>query len=156
MMKASDLPAGRELDALVAERVIGWQWMQWDRLEGIPEDHQGRFLALAGQPEAHAANMDLPLAKHALMSVPYYSTDIDAAWHVVEAMRARWAEQDNAKRGEPDAWQFQDFADEGWGASVIWLHHDGPIDMVIDIAPTLPLAICRAALAYTERVGAAR
>jgi hypothetical protein len=76
-----------------------------------------------------------------------YSVEIGAAWDVVEAMRGRWAEQENAKWGEPDVWQFHDFADEGWRASVIWLHHDGAIVEVDEIAPTLPLAICRAALA---------
>lgn len=147
MTTTTESPAGRELDLRVATDVMGWKPAFVDRSSPLGER----------LPDGPPSDLDYYITP--VGSVPCGwspSTDIAAAWQVAEAMRARWAEQDNAKRDEPDAWQFQDFADEGWGASVIWLHHDGPIHVVIDIAPTLPLAICRAALAYTERVGAAR
>lgn len=59
------MKAGRELDALIAEKVMGWE-----RLEKI--------LHPPGPYEMNAwGNM-----------IPHYSTDIDAAWEVVEKMHS--------------------------------------------------------------------
>ena len=102
MTAIDEMPAGRELDALVAEKVMGW-------------DHYP--------------------SKHEI--VPAYSTDIAAAWEVVEKMRSDdwWAQiaQDNTDiwdaklwRGEPDRWF--------------------PTMETYGNAPTAPLAICRATL----------
>jgi hypothetical protein len=66
------MEAGRELDALIAERVMGWRQTLFsnfpDQLE--PPDEPGKA-----------------------RSVPHYSTDIAAAWLVVEKMRlTHWVE----------------------------------------------------------------
>lgn len=64
--------AGRELDALVAEKVIGWQIHQpnW----GCPP---------AVRRPGGAISLYLPEA------VPHYSTSIAAVWEVMEALRQR-------------------------------------------------------------------
>lgn len=72
------LDAGRELDALVAEKVIGWQWSG-------PTPPSGSFLNTdRGFP---AVYLPLDSAVPTYTShLPNYSTDIAAAWHLVDAL----------------------------------------------------------------------
>jgi len=81
----SQLEAGRELDALVAERVMGD--IAWDYvIEGC--SRCGREFATVADAEAHRANSRYlvgPIVLHS--SVPAYSTDMNDAWRVVEKMR---------------------------------------------------------------------
>lgn len=104
-----DLPSGRELDALVAEKVMGWTNIL-DRM-GVPPNHG---------PWSHR--------------VPSYSTDLGAAWTVVEKLIATGhiIELSNRRSGtwKIGTWQFQTFGKLSVGAD----------------ADTAPLAICRAAL----------
>lgn len=76
MIETKDLPAGRELDALVAEKVMGWTFQtfpegacpevrHWHRTSPIPEERS---------PEWAASFIG---------ACPRYSTDIAAAWTVV-------------------------------------------------------------------------
>ena len=58
-----NMPAGREMDALVAEKVMGADTKQYYRLDGIPWH------------------------KHDL---PAYSTEIDAAWKVIKGLEYNW------------------------------------------------------------------
>jgi hypothetical protein len=62
----SDLPAGRELDALVAEKVMGLE------IEKIANGHMWF---------RDGVTLRSP--------IPHYSTDIAAAWHVVEHLNAQ-------------------------------------------------------------------
>ena len=64
--------------------------------------------------------------------VPDYSTDIAAAWEVVG--RRVWTFVD------------LDWDEEGWRSFFHFETDSGGIDEVFAIAPTAPLAICRAAL----------
>ena len=68
------MKAGREFDALVAEKVMGWI--------GVAKRRQvtstGEELVLKGLPRNDADS---------LIEVPRYSTRIDDAWSVVEKMR---------------------------------------------------------------------
>lgn len=139
---ADEMEAGRELDALVAERVMGLGKPEF-RVWGIDSFRDWR--TPVDRPEARSS-IGVIAAHTAWLRVPEYSTDIRAAWKVIEHMREQWAATENAKAGEPDAWQFDDLSDEGWAAIVVWLHHDGTVQEVVAFAPTLPLAICRAAL----------
>lgn len=85
-MSREDLQAGRELDRLVAEKIMGWKWVLCQR-QGDPASYR-----CLESPE-HIAEFHLPLADlevavapvvpHAL-SLPRYSTNIAAAWEVVE------------------------------------------------------------------------
>jgi hypothetical protein len=101
------MEAGREMDALVAELVMGWE----KRVFGDGVDY-----------------WHLPGGAICELDAPHYSTDIAAAWQVVEKLpfsvyvEVRW----DGKNAE--AWF--DSGSQTWEAS----------------APTAPLAICRAAL----------
>lgn len=107
--------SGRELDAAVAEHVMGWHYVRCGpRCWGIPpEDNQmtNRYT-------------DVPYA-----DVPYYSTDISAAWQVVERMRT---------------------TDHVFHLSSVDSFCDWLVTFSDEVrsveAPTAPLAICRAAL----------
>ena len=109
------LEAGRELDALVAEKVMGW------RLLDPPQ---------ADQPSYWATWVMLPHREAAKDWSP--STNIAAAWEVVERLRANGY-----------SWmQFTLIADQ-WDLEMGQGGHDIGCDT---LAPTAPLAICRAAL----------
>lgn len=110
------LPAGRELDALVAEKVMGHTLKRQPIGAGIELIHDDEG------PHGHLA---------------YYSTDIAAAWEVLERIRQqrvslslRWA-----FFGHPDnsRWWIEDNLDRG------------------PQADTAALAICRAALLVVGR-----
>lgn len=62
--------AGRELDALIAEKVMGWTWNE--------------FTAWSPSGSRNAIQF-----KNDLSWLPYYSTDIAAAWEVVEKIKQR-------------------------------------------------------------------
>jgi len=70
--------AGRELDALVAEKVMGWRDVT-DR-----RHNDGKWTGLYDVDDSHSVIDDLP----------YYSIDISAAWQVVSRMRALGYELD--------------------------------------------------------------
>jgi len=107
----NELEAGRELDALVAEKVMGWKKLNDTGLSWRSPDE-------------------------GFSNLPYFSTDISAAWQVVEKMReTRWIEVHSTIDGE-------------WAAFYTPI---GTTDMNQAIheyakASTAPLAICRAAL----------
>lgn len=114
------LEAGPELDANVAERVFGWTGcqVQHGRFAGYPPN-SGQFTF--GRP---------------------YSTDIAAAWLVVERMRDRgyWV-------------RIEDYTD-GWRVTFSVPSKDEPDDWLNDVmlseAGTMPAAVCDAALEVLE------
>lgn len=82
------LPAGRELDALVAEQVLGHVWAHNKRYNIIRPVDDVKELADIG---------DLVMGKHPdpnagiFLDAPNYSTNIAAAWQVVEHLaKAGW------------------------------------------------------------------
>lgn len=113
--------AGRELDALVAEKVMGWSGIdkKWDYetnesfLGGKTPDWDGRQF----------------------YEVPHYSTDIAAAWLVVEKLRT------------PN-WEFQ--LDHTrfmiWHCRIETTAGEGSASSDSSQGETAPLAICLAAL----------
>lgn len=85
------LEAGRELDALVAEKVMGWQVIETDDCNGI----DNYWLSKDGQ--------HVWLLPHDFeAALPSYSTDIAAAWAVVEKMVADGWDW----KASPDGWAF--------------------------------------------------
>jgi hypothetical protein len=73
---ADALPAGRELDALVAEKVMGWREVSKQPIanamgQKVMDDYVGLPTAAAPQP----------------MLVPRYSTMIQEAWKVADKLR---------------------------------------------------------------------
>lgn len=67
---SEQLPAGRELDALIAEHVMGWQQV----LTFTADTKEGQYEWI-----------DPDLTSQAL---PHYSTDIAAAWLVVQKIES--------------------------------------------------------------------
>ena len=112
--------AGRELDALVAERVMGWTRVVRARETLWQSPKAGTWPIVASR-------------------LPHYSTDIAAAWQVVERMRA-------------DGWVCEVFGSDtanAEGYSVTLWRPDTSGSSVTQNA-TAPLAICRAALAAID------
>lgn len=121
------MEAGRELDRLVAEKIFGRDPM--NARHGLHKD--GDIEYHWGYPLGHDV-------------APYYSTNIAAAWEVVEKLYADgyWAELQtpwNEPGGEANQGHscgFTPFLTTGWnGVPDHWTP-----------APTMPLAICLAAL----------
>lgn len=141
---AEQLPAGRELDAMVAERVFGWRWYRWLDVAGIPEEYHGRFIAhpdrIGGKPgvDYTEASLDMPLSSQCWGSLPGYSTRIEAAWEVVRNLAA-------------DGWCYSLDNLGAYGAArcVVWRHSYavGPYRRVEAEGAAPATAICRAALA---------
>jgi hypothetical protein len=77
----------REIDALVAEHVMGWRWVEHGGFDWIvPPDV---VPDIAFFMWGHRIHDDKPQFSGEFENVlPHYSTDIAAAWKVVEAMRA--------------------------------------------------------------------
>jgi hypothetical protein len=115
----TELPAGRELDALIAEKVMGWRFMhdglgnmRWYQdtvaIDGYGPNHWGGYRDFSP------------------------STDIAAAWEIVKKMRARGIPLRLVlvcAPGDPE-WWYASFEANGWQVE----------------SNTAPLAICRAAL----------
>jgi hypothetical protein len=119
MTAIETLDAGPELDAMVAEQV-----MKWTKFIGTGggtywNDESGHFVG---------GDTRWP--------VPPYSSDIAAAWEIVEDFGSSFVSLTHAY-GEADG-EIQD----GWWCEVI-----GPGYAMRQFADTAPLAICRAALA---------
>lgn len=115
--KILSMPAGRELDALVAEKVMGWKQCS---MEGV------RIKTCYGKPPEFGRN-------DGRVRIPGYSTDISAAWEVVEKVKQmNWffILSDNLF---PDKWE----------ASLFW---DPNGTMIEARAETAPEAICKASL----------
>lgn len=127
--------AGRELDALVAEKVMGATW------RNITKGGRKRCLSfVASRPLVTIEEKKTIYHGYNQDNLPHYSTDISAAWEVVEEFRRGWQHKK--------------------AAAVIDLHISDIVDMndshVSIYAPdikkveawgnTIPLAICLAAL----------
>lgn len=113
-MARGEMIAGRELDALIAEQVMGGNWSSIDYAPYIE-------------------------------NLPHYSTDIAAAWQVVERMqelRYSLVIGTNACARSQNGAKFY----EGWrglGQSIIDAEET---EGFLAVAETVPLAICKAAL----------
>lgn len=126
-MSIDEMPAGRELDALVAEKVMGFVRVADDTSDYHGVRHGTEVLLPPGET-LHSLREWLPRSgpiAFGYFVTQRYSTDIAAAWQVVERMR------------NPD---FRLNKDGDWGCSF------GGELRFVGLAPTAPLAICRAAL----------
>ena len=116
-MNIDKMEAGRELDALVAERVMGLDV----KITDWKSDRYGRYKV-----------------KHYRVGnsfLPEYSTDISAAWTVIEKMI-------NLDYGIHMGLNKGNFE--------IAIYPLGDSDWIYISAPTAPLAICKAALKSLE------
>lgn len=118
------LPAGRELDALVAERVMGWTNIS-------TLSPQGRYFGARHFGWHETLRGSVP--EHGRVALPSYSTDIAAGWEVVEKLVSLgWHFTITSLQGKWHAGLTKDIGDVRETA----MGHES----------TVPLAICRAAL----------
>lgn len=130
---------GRELDAAVAKEVMEMDVRQLVDDLGRP-DGWVRLYHLGEDGQAHGVEV-LDGERVIRRSVPPYSTDIAAAWEVVEHMRTEGAA--NARPEDaPMRYLFKLDEDAGFAACFV-----GPYDLYWSSEhDTAPEAICRAAL----------
>lgn len=135
----TDLQAGRELDALVAEKVFGYEWL--DEVRERKDDPYG-FGPTRWQGWVKAGTkepiFDMMWRHESGLHQPLYSTNIAAAWEVVEHLRQ--LDYFVALIVRPDKSIGPDTA---YGCEVSRFF--GPFCKVN--GNTMPEAICRAALA---------
>lgn len=132
MMDPLTLPAGRDLDAIIAEGIMGWT--DCDPAKRVEELETGE---LVGIGEGTAPGKWFPKFK-ARQLIPAYSTDIAAAWTVVEYWKAKHHEVCLEHEGCPtELWDFT-------------IYKGGVFGPFRAAGETAPLAICRAALMATQ------
>ena len=121
------LAAGRELDALVAEQVMGWT--------ACDPAQESRPWECGDERPSVRTGMGIPPGESDRNEIPHFSTDIAAAWEVVEKLDRDGHTMEMDKR------------DAGWVVRFVDYSKDPILSMEItDTAPTAPLAICLAAL----------
>lgn len=126
-MNKSDKPqAGPEIDALIAEKVMG--------LEVSREVHPFKY---------HNVELDKERGGVWSSPIPAYSTDIAAAWEVVKKIGKPIEIRVDADEVSVSNHTCESIPLPGWN----WHQH------VLEAAPTAPLAICRAALKAIELTG---
>lgn len=126
-MDIDELEAGRELDEVVAEKVMGWQLVH----TAEPLAPFNRWRDRSGKSR-YTRNDILP----GLCWLP--STNIAAAWEVVGALN-----------GMKLGWfSLEQFGEKGQGTwrAIIWTGGEEMDDCLFADAETVPLAICRMAL----------
>lgn len=154
------MPAGRELDALVAEKAMGWRWWAWSKNERDDDGKRrervvrglrgpefpgprweewakdgGKVLRLADGSEQLERIQGFGDAM-SLPIIPEYSTDIAAAWKV--ALKVS------------DEYRLPFFCVKRLGKKKFQADLTGEPDFVAS-GRTAPLAICRAALLVADR-----
>ena len=101
-----NMPAGREMDALIAENVMGYQWGYKHAFSTLPTWSKNGIVVTLGD----------------------YSTDISAAWEVVEKLRGKRVMEISITKKS------------------FWCTVYATGRNINEKADTAPLAICRAAL----------
>jgi hypothetical protein len=141
-----NMPAGREMDALVAEKVMGLNVSWWSIHHVSDYEGDGPFRSLHSADEIMLPDQDgdMPVLQtftrgdnYVMWNVtPFYSTDIAAALQVVEKLTENFYIDIGIDSSGTQV-QLDRFNGEDWtfGESIE--------------APTAPLAICRAALLTT-------
>lgn len=152
-MSYDTMEAGRELDALVAEKVMGWTAVF--RLAGgnipygFPDDDYNRDV---DEHRKHGT-CGFPTDYHR-EPIPEYSTDISAAWEVVEHFRQRqWTVKLVGHEWyDGGRWEctLLDALDTERSRALDTQRHNA--DKQGWDEPSAPLAICRAALKAIEEV----
>ncbi len=145
--------AGRELDAEVAEKVMGLdpqgfaehQWSGWESIDTHPYCML-RYCRQCLEGESKNCDHHIPLIE-CIPPIPLFSTDIAAAWEVVEKVCLN-----NGAFTWEDA--FARFSLEQWNNNywvAMWHELDeGFVNHGSAQANTVPLAICLAALKAVE------
>lgn len=131
-MDIDTMQAGRELDALVAEKVMGYLWWHRDGDNLLLEPQ-----SVAWQESLHLEPGKIDAPQDICLGMDNYSTDIAAAWLVVEKLHMT-VHTPGASFACGEYKNYRDYAAET---------QDGELTS----AATAPLAICRAALKAQDR-----
>jgi len=145
------LPAGRELDGLIAEHIFGYRRSAYGAqvVFESPAYQQRTVNTLLAVGDVYSLR-DVPGGREAVIAgkieksgwpntlIDFYSTDIAAAWKIVEHLSAK-GEYCDIKRLRDHATGLYPHECEIWHERSV---HKG----VVAIADTAALAICRAAL----------
>lgn len=128
MNMPNELPAGPELDRLIAEKVMGWTWHDDEslRLGGLWVNESG----VGAEPPSVSDQEYMP-------STWQPSTSIAHAWEVVERMEPQLRIQPGGHTPYYAIMRSQGGYVAGYWTDINWM--TSPAD-------TAPLAICRAAL----------
>lgn len=139
-----EMPAGREMEGLVAEKVMGWERCIPTSVVDRPVSGVEHGVGTPPEPcKENCRYVGIPGPKPRAV-FPYYSTDIGAAWEVVEKMK------DNQNKS--DSYGFS------WNVELYYMGNEhesgkewscilhGPAGSREGLGSTAPLAICRAAL----------
>lgn len=120
-MRVDEMPAGREMNALIAEKAMGWTvfYGEYKGYELFDDE------VAQGYPPKEEAD-GVPF------EIPYYSTDIARAWEVVEKMKNYLFV---CGRTDDGIWEAYFFPVNSGIGKLSEAHGD-----------TAPSAICRAAL----------
>lgn len=79
---------GRKLDELIAEKVMSWKWSEKEHRVADPDGYSIRKLLIPPGGEWVLKTYQLEPGMNSVnIPVPGYSTDITAAWEVVEKLR---------------------------------------------------------------------
>jgi hypothetical protein len=122
-MMANELPAGRELDALVAEKVMGWVEVRKQSIANALGQHV--MDDYVGQPSIGVTQPVL---------VPRYSSMIQEAWKVADHLRTR----------SQFVAVLSGMGPQGVQPWICKINRDG--GFLEERADTAPVAICLAAL----------
>jgi hypothetical protein len=130
----------RELDAAVAEKVMGWR-------ESIDYDYHPPQINWANESGEFQHVRDDPRNPENVNSLAGWtpSTDISAAFEVVERFIADGYDVSlrcHVIYGRPSRWR----------ADLFRAHDDGPNECEMVVADTLPRAICEASLAALSAI----
>lgn len=133
------MSAGREMDALVGREVMGFAVYRYDKDRA--ENCYFMLMDADFNPVVPGRAGERKTEQDAWGDCPAYSTDIAAAWQVVE------------KLSEQHGVTLYRFADEPIGETEIWHCRFIPMAAYSVTASTAPLAICQAALRAVEMIG---
>lgn len=141
-MNIDEMPAGREMDELVAKKVMGHRLVP-NLFEGDPT------LMMKKDAEVFPEGLKPPSPLFGCEEIPYYSSIIADAWEVLEKIKAidlkKHTGLDEADECFVVVW---DRATKEWAAGFHTIdgYDPGWIASSRISANTAPLAICRAAL----------
>lgn len=127
------LQPGLGLDELIARRVFGWDWLDDAILNRFRQVVDCRVEVHHNEPWGWTR-----IKRHIGKQLPFYSTDIDAAWSVVEALGLHVGPYSLSSEGEITSWfaaNKHDWNDE---------------QIAIEVSTTAPHAICLVALKMCE------
>lgn len=150
----TELQPGRELDTLIAE-MLGWRWWPFfDEEKGWMKDLYPPTAPVHSWPYSdNAPPLDgLPYENcYHFSRMPRFSSDIAAAWEVVEFMRSGHLLVDIACHGENSESFYGIFGD--WWEWRCGVSIKNNTQMVYEYADTAPHAICLAALRTAIEAG---